>query len=182
MPYRIFQGTPPPAVDHNAIAEVIESIEIQETEVIQQVFSTDSASIQQLTAETEVLNRQDVESMSNPVEIQQTEPSLGGEGGVPVAECQTELFEQRLNGDFVVVAGAQTEPLNSQESAVDLWMAEENLQSMADDLSHCSDKEELAQLRQCWSPQAMNAACKRLAPEKHEQIRQWVIELNSFDS
>jgi len=129
-----------------------------------------------------VLNRQDVESMSNPVEIQQTEPALGGEGGVPVAECQTELFEQRLNGDFVVVAGAQTEPLNSQESAVDLWMAEENLQSMADDLSHCSDKEELAQLRQCWSPQAMNAACKRLAPEKHEQIRQWVIELNSFDS
>jgi hypothetical protein len=161
---------------------VIESIEIQETEVIQQVFSTDSASIQQLTAETEVLNRQDVEPVSNPVEIQQTEPALGGEGGVPVAECQTELFEQRLNGDFVVVEGAQTESLNLQESADDLWMEEENLQSMADDLSGCSDKEELAELRQCWSPQAMNAACKRLTQEKHEQIKQWVIELNSQDS
>ncbi len=178
-----FSGdSPPPAVDHNAIAEVIESIEIQETESIQQVFSTDLASIQQLSAETEVLNRQDVEPVSNPVEIQQTEPALGGEGGVPVAECQTELFEQRLNGDFVVVAGAQTEPLNLQESAADLWMTEENLQSMADDLSGCSDKEELAELRQCWPPQAMNAACKRLTQEKHEQIKQWVIELNSFDS
>jgi DNA-binding FadR family transcriptional regulator len=99
-----------------------------------------------------------------------------------VAECQTELFEMQLNGDFVAVTDAQTEPLNLQESADDLWMAEENLQSMADDLSRCSDKGELAQLRQCWSPQAMNAACKRLAPEKYEQIKQWVIELNSFDS
>jgi hypothetical protein len=178
-----FSGdSPPPSDDHNRIAEVIESLDTQPTESIQQVFSTNSASIQHSPAETEVLNRQDVEPVGNLVDIQQTELSVGGEGETPLAECQTELFEQRLNGDFVAVASAQTEQLDLQESVDDLWMSEENLQSMANDLSGCSGKEELAQLRQCWSPEAMNVACKRLAPEKHEQIRQWVIELNSQDS
>jgi hypothetical protein len=38
----------------------------------------------------------------------------------------------------------------------------------------------LALLRKCWLPEAMNAACKLLSPEKHAQIMEWVIELNNI--
>jgi hypothetical protein len=151
-----FSGdTPPPSGDQQAIAEVIESVDSQPTEPIQQVFSTNSASIQHSLAETEVLKSQDVEPVGNSVGIQQPEPSVGGEGEAPLAECQIELFEQRLNGDFVAIASAQSEQVNVQEPVDDLWMTEENLQSLANDLSGCCDKEDLARLRQCWSPQVM---------------------------
>jgi hypothetical protein len=61
-------------------------------------------------------------------------------------------------------------------------MAEENLQGMAEDLSSCSDKEVLAELSQCWPSYAMTAACKLLTQEKHQQLRQWMIELNEIGS
>jgi phage/plasmid-associated DNA primase len=73
---------------------------------------------------------------------------------------------------------SQAEP-NPSHVEVDPLMTEENLVAMADDLNCCDDRETLAALRECWSPQAMNAACKRLSPEKHAQIKQWVVELNS---
>jgi DNA-binding FadR family transcriptional regulator len=58
-------------------------------------------------------------------------------------------------------------------------MTEENLAEMTDAMNLCPDRETLADLRKCWSPQAMNRACKRLSPEKHAQIKQWVIELSN---
>jgi hypothetical protein len=58
------------------------------------------------------------------------------------------------------------------------WMSEENIAGFARDLAQCDSAEELDLLRSCWNPQAMNAACKRLSPEKHAQIMQWTIELN----
>jgi hypothetical protein len=175
--------SPPPGVDHQGTAEVIESIEREGTESIQQLFSTDSASIQHSPAETEVLNGYDAEAVGNPAPIQQTSPSVGGEGGVPFAEGQTELFEQRLNGDFVAVpALASAEQLNLPASPSpaeqDSWLTEENLQAMAEALAQCESAQQLALLQQCWPPQAMNLACQRLSPEKQDQIQQWEIELN----
>jgi hypothetical protein len=86
---------------------------------------------------------------------------------------------------------AQTEQLNlleqsnSREDSLqaadpfDPWMEEEHLRSMAQDLeNYCSDRETLADLRLCWPPYAMNAACKLLSAEKFAQIKQWVVELN----
>lgn len=58
------------------------------------------------------------------------------------------------------------------------WFAEANLTQMAEDLTQCESAEQLDLLRRCWPPQAMNLACKQLLPEKHSQIKQWVIELN----
>jgi hypothetical protein len=163
---------------------VIESIEREATESIQQLFSTDSASIQHSPAEMEVLNGYDAEPASNSAPIQQTSPSVGGEGGVPFAEGQTELFEQRLNGDFVAVpALASAEQPNllappPAQAEEDPWMTEENLQSMAEALAQCESAQQLALLRQCWPPQAMNLASQWLSPEKHAHIKQWEIELN----
>jgi hypothetical protein len=45
---------------------------------------SEEASAEEWEAKTEVLNRQDVESVGNPVDIQQTELSVGGEGGDPI--------------------------------------------------------------------------------------------------
>ncbi len=98
-------------------------------------------------------------------------------------EGQTELFEQRLNGDFVAVpALASAEELNlvasPSQAEQDCWLNEENLQAMAEGLAQCESAQQLGLLRQCWLPQSMNLACQRLSPEKHAQIKQWVIELN----
>ncbi len=79
-----------------------------------------------------------------------------------------------------VEAVAATEQLNLlSTSPVDQWMTEENLQSMADSLAQCDDAETLAILRECWSAQAMNAACKLLTKEQHTRIKQWVIDSNT---
>lgn len=43
----------------------------------------------------------------------------------------------------------------------------------------CPDSTELAIIRKHYSPAILNTACKRLSPERHTQIRQWVLELNN---
>jgi len=55
----------------------------------------------------------------------------------------------------------------------------EDIAEVLADKTLCADKEALDRLRQCWNPKAMNLACKRLTVERHAQIKQWVIELNS---
>jgi len=68
-----------------------------------------------------------------------------------------------------------------EELADDPWMSEENLaeivKSLAD-INLCDSRETLAMLCEIWKPHAMNAACKRLTPERQAQIMQWVLELN----
>jgi ribosomal protein L37AE/L43A len=59
------------------------------------------------------------------------------------------------------------------------WMCDDSLQDMAATLNSCDNKATLGVLRECWIPEAMNAACKRLSPDKHAQIKQWVLELNA---
>jgi hypothetical protein len=68
-----------------------------------------------------------------------------------------------------------------QDAAIeeDPWMNEEQLNAIANDLNECPDPETLDALRQCWNPVAMNAACKRLSPERHAQIKAWVLALNA---
>ena len=68
-----------------------------------------------------------------------------------------------------------------QDAAIeeDSWMNEEQLNAIAIDLDECPDPETLDALRQCWNPVAMNAACKRLSPERHAQIKAWVLALNA---
>jgi putative DNA primase/helicase len=66
-------------------------------------------------------------------------------------------------------------------SQQDDWLSEENIAGIARDLDNCEDSETLQLLRESWNPQAMNIACKRLSPEKHAQINQWVIQLNLAD-
>ena len=97
----------------------------------------------------------------------------------PAAATATETNEvaqpslpiyQRSDGGFFV------EP--------DLWLDDQNLQSMAELLAECEDAEQLDLLRQCWNPQGMTAACKfgvannLISREKYHQITQWVTELN----
>lgn len=70
----------------------------------------------------------------------------------------------------------ETDSLMTDET--DPLMTEENLADIAVTLAGCPDRETLAALRGCWTSQAMNTACKRLSPEKHAQIKEWVFELN----
>lgn len=66
-----------------------------------------------------------------------------------------------------------------KQREVDPWMSEENLDAIASALTDCPDQETLAVLRECWPGYAMNSACKRLSPEKHVQVKQWVLALNA---
>jgi phage/plasmid-associated DNA primase/ssDNA-binding Zn-finger/Zn-ribbon topoisomerase 1 len=77
------------------------------------------------------------------------------------------------------VTTVQPEVAQCETEDIDIWMTEENLASIAFDLNECPDRETLALLHECWSGRAMNAASKRLSPEKHAQIKQWVFSLNN---
>jgi hypothetical protein len=66
---------------------------------------------------------------------------------------------------------------NENSHEVEESAAEDIARFLADE-SWCDNKETLAEMRQCWKPGDMNAACKRLTPERHAQIKAWVLELN----
>jgi phage/plasmid-associated DNA primase len=90
---------------------------------------------------------------------------------------------QRSDGQIELdqLAIADSTPINAI-ALDDLsgWLAPGELEAIARDLNDCEDAETLQLLRQCWHPQSMNCACKLLSPEKHSQIKEWVIELNTF--
>jgi phage/plasmid-associated DNA primase len=111
-----------------------------------------------------------VPTVTNP---SQDEINPSQQEQVKQIKVQTELpLYQRADG--------QIEVDRLVKSDEDDWLKPENLQGMALSLRECEDAEALALVRKCWLPEAMNAACKLLSPEKHAQIKQWVIELNSI--
>lgn len=92
--------SPPPSGDRDCCVEKTESIDKQRIESIQQQFSSDSAAIQQLPIEQEMLNRQKVEPVSNSGVIQQVhqiQPLEGGEGVCPAAE-NSEMVQLTIDG------------------------------------------------------------------------------------
>jgi hypothetical protein len=118
-----------------------------------------------------------VEELSTPIE-----------GGVPQADTPDSLeVRQEVVNNTEIREDYGVEQFDAvyievaQEAAAeeDPWMNEEQLNAIADDLNKCQDPETLALLRQCWSRAAMNAACKRLSPERHAQIKGWVLALNA---
>jgi predicted P-loop ATPase len=70
------------------------------------------------------------------------------------------------------VSQHQEKPNYSEKDIEDIKEALANVET-------CPTKEVLSELRLCWDRQAMNLACKRLTPERHAQIAQWVLELNA---
>jgi hypothetical protein len=110
-----------------------------------------------------------------------------GENQVNWVQCTLLTESEREK----VRAIAQTEQLNLLEQSdsrsredfpqsSDPWLERENLADMAQSLDNCPDRSILADLRLCWPPYAMNAACKLLSAEKHAQIKRWVLELNQL--
>jgi hypothetical protein len=92
--------SPPPSGDRDSCVENTEGIDIQRIEPIQQQFSSDSAAIQQLPTEQEMLNRQKAEPVSNSGVIQQVhqiQPEEGGEGVCPAAE-NSEMVQLTIDG------------------------------------------------------------------------------------
>jgi len=60
------------------------------------------------------------------------------------------------------------------------WTSEENIEELAQWLSECESIEMLADIRGlCPYPSVLSTASKKLDPIKFEQVKQWVIELNS---
>jgi putative DNA primase/helicase len=111
--------------------------------------------------------------VSASTNLSQQEENPSQQEQVKQIKVQTELpLYQRADG--------QIEVDRLVKSDEDEWMAQETIEEIAHSLSECEDAETLALLRECWIPKAMNAACKLLSPEKHAQIKQWVIELNSI--
>ena len=60
------------------------------------------------------------------------------------------------------------------------WVLPESIAEVAKMLECCEDPEELALIRQCdIPPEVFKIAARQLPNEKREQIKQWVIQLNS---
>lgn len=110
------------------------------------------------------------------------------EGGVPQASTpdSCEVRQEVVNNTEIredlgveQLEAIQVQVVQNVTAEEDRWMDEENLIAIANDLNECPDPETLGLLRQCWNPITMNAACKRLSPERHAQIKAWVLALNA---
>jgi phage/plasmid-associated DNA primase len=119
----------------------------------------------------------------------EVEKSLTSVTGGGQTECRVDSFNtchEVVNHDEMV-GGAEIQQDTTAQSEViqdavvedEPFMTEEDLVAIAKVLNSCPDQETLGLLRECWSASAMNLACKRLSPEKHSQIKAWVIELNA---
>jgi hypothetical protein len=97
------------------------------------------------------------------------------------AQCDLPLY-QRADGQIEVdqLAIGSADPLEPEQNDLSEWLNPEELKKMACNLNDCEDADTLADLRECWHPEAMNSACKLLSREKHSQIMQWVLELNAL--
>jgi hypothetical protein len=101
------------------------------------------------------------------------------ENPVTVTEISvTKAVTPDLGGEEVIAPVAHSENTTEADE-----YTEEDIEDIARILADevlCADKEALAGLRGVWNnAEAMNKACKRLTVERHAQIKEWVIELNS---
>jgi hypothetical protein len=97
----------------------------------------------------------------------------------PESLVNTSVQAVTSSGESEVTQGVEEVTCLKEES--DPWKEESVIEGIAKvlaDESLCNSKETLAEMRQCWKPEDMNAACKRLTPERHAQIKAWVLELN----
>lgn len=61
------------------------------------------------------------------------------------------------------------------------WIAPLNLAYLAECLQYCENSEMLADLRAIAPAEALREATKRLSAKRREQIKQWVLALNSVE-
>jgi hypothetical protein len=59
------------------------------------------------------------------------------------------------------------------------WLTPASLSYLSECLQACQSPEMLADLRAIAPPQALKQATKRLSAKKREQIKEWVLVLNS---
>jgi archaellum biogenesis ATPase FlaH len=110
-------------------------------------------------------------SISNPYQPTQEiedETASGDDAVMPSAfDINSQVFQGRVDAQVVAEGSASPAPFSSEE--------------LAEMLLVCDCAEAVAGLRQVpsFTPELLNEACKRLSPEKHAQIKAWVIELNS---
>jgi hypothetical protein len=162
--------------------------------VVSQLSEIDYSSYPHLTCDTTEAKRNQAQKLKQRLLLATSREELSAikqefSNSVASALCHLDrygwVWEHLLtNAERAKVeAVAATEQLNlllaPPVDQLEQWMTEENLQSMADSLAQCDDAETLAILRECWSAQAMNAACKRLTKEQHTRIKQWVIDSNT---
>jgi hypothetical protein len=97
----------------------------------------------------------------------------------PESLVNTSVQAVTSSGESEVTQGVEEVTCLKEES--DPWKEESVIEGIAKvlaDESLCNSKETLAEMRQCWKPEDMNAACKRLTPERHARIKKSILELN----
>lgn len=93
---------------------------------------------------------------------------VGDCGGTGVEKLETGVGA----AEPTPVSAAPTDDYTFEEAV-------EELESVFADEAICLDKQDLATVRGLFSAEVLNAACKRLSPERHTQIKRWVVELNA---
>jgi P4 family phage/plasmid primase-like protien len=73
---------------------------------------------------------------------------------------------------------SESSPQSSPDST-SVWMNEENLQAMADDLEACDDIEMLQIIREIYNKEALKVASRRISLGKREQIKRWIAQLDA---
>ncbi len=180
--------TLPPPVSVGLLNKISETTVVEIKTNSQQIVSSFQEISQQANDENGGADYS-IGQLTRDTAISQQESSPRGGEGPPLASdssSEAESITEKLSSLTEAIAPTPTATpdalaLAFEEVEVNQWMQESAIAEIARDLANenfCDNKESLAILRGCWNPQAMNAACKRLSPERHAQIKQWVIELN----
>ncbi|HEY9638666.1 MAG TPA: DUF3987 domain-containing protein [Coleofasciculaceae cyanobacterium] len=110
------------------------------------------------------------EKVAQP-EVDETQPNTS----LPIYQRSDSGFEV-LQNQSSLVFNIQCDKSDSEDDE----MLPEDIREIAADLANeeaCSSKEVLAELRKCWSNEAINAACQSLPIERRSQIEHWLSEL-----
>jgi hypothetical protein len=93
-----------------------------------------------------------------------------------------------LHSDVNAICASQQRfaitPANSEEEEANPMETEEAIADLAGILELCDSKELLSEIRSTdgFTPSALKLASKRLSPDKSNQIKKWVIELDQIQS
>ena len=165
------EETPPP-LPAKVSVQISEPIDIQELEVTDSL--TDNPTDSELTLENDLqtlsCSNQDIESVSTKLTVTDSQGSVSPTSVTtvtPAEEAKLPIY-QRSHGGFEV-----------ESRTAENWLDRTNLLDIAAHLMECESREALDILRQCWSVELIELACESLSPEKHDQIKQWLVELTA---
>ncbi|MBD2014334.1 DUF3987 domain-containing protein [Microcoleus sp. FACHB-53] len=158
----------------------------QTQDTLKSTGSASSLCVQQSSVETQDTQDSFAVAQRNLVDVHTTGNEIKDAApNFDVLSCPEFVSESRNSTTVCIPAQDKTQDNcpGTVLSCPELLESEEAIADLAEILEFCSSKEMLAELRSTngFTPSVMSKASKRLSADKHNQIKEWVLQLNNQD-